>query len=215
MAARIVVINPNSTAWVTQTIERAIHDALPADVEVTVLTSTRGPAVIEDAADAERATPPMVELALGCDADAYVVACFTDMGIDALAAAVGRPVFGIGTSAIRLAREHAATVGVLSTTPRSSLGHETLWQRLGWSDVPHLDRPVGHPMLGLTRDSAVRDCERVAVELVEAGTGCVVLGCTGMSHLKDRLTALTGVPVIEPCAAALRYGAGAVLAQAT
>ncbi len=64
-----------------------------------------------------------------------------------------------------------------------------LWQRLGWSDVPRLDRPVGHPMLGLIRDTAVLVCERVAVEPAGAGTGCVVLGCTGMSHLKDRLAA--------------------------
>jgi len=39
--------------------------------------------------------------------------------------------------------------------------------------------------------------------LVTIGADVIVLGCTGMTHMQDRLAAGLGVPVIDPCRAAV------------
>jgi Asp/Glu/hydantoin racemase len=39
--------------------------------------------------------------------------------------------------------------------------------------------------------------------LVAAGSGAVILGCTGMAHHRAAVEAAIGVPVIDPCQAAV------------
>jgi Asp/Glu/hydantoin racemase len=47
-------------------------------------------------------------------------------------------------------------------------------------------------------------------ELVAAGAGAVVLGCTGMAHHRAALADAVGLPVIEPCQAGVLMAIGAV-----
>ena len=86
--ARILVINPNSSAVVTAAMDRALDPLRAADgPEIVCVTNRDGPAGIESQADADLAavqTAAMVAAAsvAGADApdaaDAYVIACFSD-----------------------------------------------------------------------------------------------------------------------------------------
>jgi allantoin racemase len=52
-------------------------------------------------------------------------------------------------------------------------------------------------------------------ELVAAGAGTIVLGCTGMAYHRAAVEDAAGVPVIEPCQAAAGLALGAVMTRAT
>ena len=92
----IAVINPNSTERITDQIRDAI-DA-PSGVDVQVLTSHRGPRAIESDQDVADSIAPMLATAAAHPADAYVVACFSDPGLDELRRVSGVPAFGIAES---------------------------------------------------------------------------------------------------------------------
>ncbi len=47
--------------------------------------------------------------------------------------------------------------------------------------------------------------------LVERGAGAVILGCTGMAGHRAALEEALGVPVIEPCQAAVAMAIGIVV----
>ena len=57
--------------------------------------------------------------------------------------------------------------------------------------------------LELDTEEAFDRARRAGLQLVAAGADVVVLGCTGMTHMQDRLGEALGVPVIDPCSAAV------------
>ena len=83
---RILVVNPNTTARMTETIARAARGAAASGTEIVAVTSSMGPASIEGYYDEALAVPGLlVEIAEGerAGADAAIIACFDDTGLDA------------------------------------------------------------------------------------------------------------------------------------
>ena len=78
---RLLVINPNATASMTEKIAIAARAAVPAGVEVTALTNHAGPASIQGPADGLAATAGLLDLVRGAQADAIVIACFDDTAL--------------------------------------------------------------------------------------------------------------------------------------
>ena len=198
ITAGIVVINPNSSEPITAEIRNAVG------TETTVVTSAAGPAAIETDADVAAAVAPLLDTAARHPAAAaYVVACFSDPGLDELRA-TGTPAFGIVESAIALALEQSERIGVISSVADSLLRHQRYWQRLGVADHIVADVPLGLGVLDLATPVAATRVVAAGEELVAAGAEVVVLGCTGMTHMQRDLQAALGVPVIEPCSAAVQ-----------
>jgi Asp/Glu/hydantoin racemase len=48
-----------------------------------------------------------------------------------------------------------------------------------------------------------------ARELAAAGSGAIILGCTGMAHHRSAIAEAVGMPVIEPCQAGVLMAIGA------
>ena len=91
---RLLVINPNATASMTEKIAIAARAAVPAGVEVTALTNHAGPASIQGPADGLAATAGLLDLVRGAQADAIVIACFDDTAL-AEARALDLPIAGL------------------------------------------------------------------------------------------------------------------------
>lgn len=200
-AKPIVVINPNSTPRISAQIDAAIEFVAPG-ANVEVVTSVLGPAAIETNQDVVDAVAPMIDLALTQDAEAFVVACFSDPGIDELRASVDVPCFGIAESAVLLAMAQARRVGIVSSVEPSVARHERYWKRLGVSERVVSDVAIGRGVLDLEGAEAFEDTVRAARSVVADGAEVVVLGCTGLAHVRTSLEAALGVPVVEPCQAA-------------
>ena len=99
MPEAIVVINPNSTERITQQIRDAVSGLSES---VTVVTSAEGPPAIETDGDVIASVEPMLNTAdANRGAAAYVIACFSDPGLDELRQTRETPAFGIAESALR------------------------------------------------------------------------------------------------------------------
>ena len=83
---RLLVVNPNASAAMTQRIGAAARAVAGPGVEVAAVNPAHGPASIEGYFDEVFAAPGLVEEVAKGDAagfDAFVVACFDDTGLEA------------------------------------------------------------------------------------------------------------------------------------
>lgn len=118
---RLVVINPNRSSWMTQRVGDAL--ALSVIASQARVTATNGPEVIDSVATFGQAGTTVQGEARRClaeqgPADAVVVACFGDPGLEALRAdPLMPPVFGLAHSAMRQAVERQQRFAVLTCGP--------------------------------------------------------------------------------------------------
>ena len=107
---RSVIVNPNTSTAMTAAIAAAARQAASATTEIVAVQPSSGPSSIEGVYDGAIAVPGVIEEILRAEAsgaDAHVVACFDDTGLDAARSAAAAPVVGIGEAAF-----HMASLGV-------------------------------------------------------------------------------------------------------
>lgn len=207
----IVVINPNSNEAVTEGLRDALagFEAVP----VECITLSQGPFGIESQRDSDMVVTPLVELvASRRDASAFVIACYSDPGLDACREAASVPVFGIQESGTTTAMCRADLFGVIAIGAPSILRHRKYMRRMGV-----LERLAGERALNMSVDETARGSAtfermvQVGGQLLEDGAGCLILGCAGMARHRKPLEQALGVPVIDPVQAAVAMALGAVL----
>ncbi|MER9134808.1 aspartate/glutamate racemase family protein [Mesorhizobium sp. M0830] len=206
---QILVVNPNTTSSMTETIAAAARAVAGAWTEVVAVTSSMGPVSIEGYYDEALAVPGLLmEIAAGerRGAQAAIIACFDDTGLDAARAMAGIPVIGICEAALSIAAFIAQRFTVVTTTERSLVPVEGLVQRYGMAgrvrvraadiSVLALEDPASGAV-GKLRDEIAR---AIGEDRAEA----IVLGCAGMADLAHRLQAEFQLPVIDGVGAALK-----------
>lgn len=205
----IRVINPNTTAAMTATIGRAAAEAATAGTEIEAVTSTTGPVSIEGYYDEALCVPGLLmEIRKGeaAGADAHVIACFDDTGLDAARQLASAPVIGIGEAAYHAATLVAHKFTVVTTLARSipALEHNLL--KYGFERRGRI-RAAEVPVLVLEdegSDARARIDAEIARALAEDRAEAIVLGCAGMAKLSRDLASKHGCPVIEGVGAAVK-----------
>jgi len=90
---KILIVNPNTTASMTETIGAAARAVAAPGTEISAVTSSMGPVSIEGYYDEAFAVPGLIQALMNApDADAGIVACFDDTGLDAARTAARFPV---------------------------------------------------------------------------------------------------------------------------
>ncbi|ESX09320.1 aspartate/glutamate racemase family protein [Mesorhizobium sp. M0179] len=206
---QILVVNPNTTASMTETIAAAARAVAGAGTEVIAVTSSMGPASIEGYYDEALAVPGLLmEIAAGerAGAQAAIIACFDDTGLDAARAMASIPVIGICEAALSVASYIAQRFTVVTTTERSRVPVEGLVQRYGMAGRARV-RAADIPVLSL-EDAASGAVEKLRAEIARAiaedRAEAIVLGCAGMADLAHRLQQEFDLPVIDGVGAALK-----------
>jgi allantoin racemase len=211
---RLNIVNPNTTAAMTRTIEAAAKKAARPDTIIRAVESTFGPASIEGAYDDAFAVPGLLERIREGEAegaDAHVIACFDDTGLDAARALANAPVVGIGEAGFHLASLVSHRFAVVTTLSRSvpvlennllRYGLDRRCARVRATDVPVLE--LDNPLSGARHkiDTEIRRA------LDDDRAEAIVLGCAGMADLAASLSAEFGVPVIDGVAAAVVMAEG-------
>jgi len=206
---RIVVVNPNTTASMTATIARAARGAASPGTEIVAATSKMGPASIEGFYDEALSVPGLLaEIAEGerAGAEAAIIACFDDTGLDAARCMATIPVIGICEAAVATAGFLAQRISVVTTLERSRVPIEHLMHRYGMAGRVRV-RAADVPVLALEDplSGALDKLRRQIVRALEDDHAeAVVLGCAGMAELAAALSRDYGVPVIDGVAAAVR-----------
>ena len=206
--AKVVMINPNSTEYITRQLARAASRTVRSPVEVEVITNRGGPAAIESDQDVVNCAATMLETLHDHPADAYVVGCFSDPGLQQARRELPAPVFGIAESSIRAALAISPRIGIIAGMEKAIPRHEVYWEKLGAARNIVGEIACGRGVLDLESEEAYRDVLSAGTRLREAGAEALVLGCAGMTEMADRLARDLGIPVVEPCRAALQRAVG-------
>ena len=217
-AVRLLFVNPNTTAAMSATVHAAAAAAAPPHVVVTSATSSRGPAAIEGPEDGEAAVPGLLEAIAAGErdgADAFVIACFDDTGLEAAREITARPVIGIGQAAFHLAMLGGGRFSVVTTLSVSVPVIEDNLVRYALDGACCRVRASGVPVLELELDrdrAAARVSEEIGRAVAEDGCRAVVLGCAGMASLVAPMRARHGVPIVDGVVAASGLAAALVAA---
>lgn len=219
---KIHLINPNSTASMTEIAAAAARQSLHSGTELLVSTGNRAPASIEGHADAALAVPEMLQAILAAEdagAMAHVIACFDDPGLHAAREIATMPVIGICQAALQTAANLSARFSVVTTLPRSVAIIEDLVHHYGMRHACVKVRSVEMAVLDLEKDRAATVAKLVAEidrAIAEDAAEAIVLGCAGMADLCATLSAACGLPVIDGVVAATKMAEGyAALGYAT
>ncbi|RCS22986.1 aspartate/glutamate racemase family protein [Phyllobacterium salinisoli] len=206
---RILVINPNTTASMTQTIRKAAIGVAGRDTEIEAVTSLMGPVSIEGYYDEALAVPGLLErLADGESrgAEAAIIACFDDTGLDAARALANIPVIGICEAALTAVSFIAQRFTIVTTLERSRIPIEALVRRYGMEGRAKV-RAADIPVLSL-EDPASGAIDRLKQEIDSAinedRAEAIVLGCAGMADLARTLQGEYGLPVVDGVSAAVK-----------
>lgn len=184
--------------------------------EICQVYVTRGPASIESEFDAALAAPWVVAKAVEAEsagADALVIDCMDDPGLEAAREAVSIPVLGPSQTTMHLAGLLGHRFTIVTTQARSVPGFENraAWYGVGdrlasvrWVDIPVLD--LGKDDNGL----AARLAQESEAAITRDGAHVIILGCTGMLGLAAGLARELAdrghpdVPVLDPVPVTIR-----------
>ena len=215
-ATRILLVNPNSSVACSAGIDAAVAGFRRADgPAIAVATVADGPPGIYSWRDWHAAVGPLCRHVAGAEADVYVVACASDPGIEAVREVTGRPVLGVFRCAVAAALLRAERFGVIALVD-ASVGRHALALRAMGAEGRLAGEIAMNTTIEALLDPVATRAALVAAgrALVARGAGTVILGCTGMAGHRGVVEAALGVPVIEPCQAAVAQALGIVVAAA-
>ena len=206
----ILVINPNSSTLVTKSMEDCL--ALVQDSQkhsIRCVELAKSPEGIETDEHVEMVIPNLLEAVAESNADAFVVACFSDPGIDAVRKATSKPVVGIAESAYLLSLSLRARFGIISLGQSSIDRHLRYLRTLQLHERLAGDRSIDMTVAELVRTDVVETLTRVGRQLRDRdGADVIILGCAGLGSYREVLEARLGIPVVDP------VQAGVILAGA-
>ena len=200
--SRILIVNPNSDQACTAGIAASVAPFDHAR-EMQCITLPDGPPAILSWRDWHGVVEKLCRVVGEQHADAYVIACASDPGIEAVRAVTTSPVLGVFRCAVAGAVARAERFGVIAIVEASKARHLAALRAMGLEGRLAAEVALDVAMSVLLDPAAAR-ARLIAAgrSLVEAGAGAVVLGCTGMAHHRGVVEQAIGVPVIEPCQAA-------------
>jgi allantoin racemase len=207
---RILIINPNTTAAMTEAIGQVGRVVAAAGTEIIAVNPVDGPASIEGYYDEALSIPGVLaEIAKGeaVGVSAHIIACFDDTGLEAARCVSLAPVIGIGEAAFHVASMLGHRFSVITTLSRSIAVIENNLSKYGLAGRCAKVRACELPVLSLddpTSNAAAKIGAEVELAKQEDKAEVIVLGCAGMAQLAAHLGARHGLPVIDGVASAVK-----------
>jgi allantoin racemase len=211
---RILVINPNSNPIVTQGLEDALKPlGFEGGPELVCQSLAEGPFGIESQADVDGVAMPLRRLVEGDNSSAaFVIACYSDPGLQVCREGTDRPVFGIAECGVLTALSRAGHFGVIAIGQRSIARHMRYLRQMGLTNRLAGERPLEMTVAETASgDKTFQRMVEVGRQLKDQdGAEAVVMGCAGMARHRRPLEEALGIPVIDPTQAAVTMALGAV-----
>lgn len=210
---RLSIVNPNATHSMTALVAETARALAAPGTVIDARTNAAGPLSIEGVVDGARAVPGMLdelEAAERAGANAHIIACFDDTGLDAARSLLSAPVVGIGEAGAKAASFLANRFAVVTTLSVSVPIIEDNLRRYGLGDRGVV-RASEIPVLALEGDPDAalrRICDEIAHAVAQDRAEAIVLGCAGMTAMAGALSERHGVPVVDGVAAAVKFAEG-------
>lgn len=214
MSAAVWVINPIITKEFEEATCREVAHYKTPRIDIKVKTIEKGPASIECRYDEAWAAPGVVDAVkrLKQDANAFVVNCFGDPGVESAREVTQVPVVGAGSSSMLLASLLGYRFSVITVLKRLEPQIDEIACRYGVASKLASVRAVDTPVLELEKDEncLVQGLVQESVTAIQNdGAHVIVLGCTGMAGLASKVRCKLeelgyDVPVIDPLGAGIQ-----------
>jgi len=198
---RLLVVNPNTTASMTEKIGAAARRVASPGTEIIAVNPASGPASIQGFYDEAMSLAGLLDVIQRAqDYDAVIIACFDDTGLDAARCLTEKPVIGIGEAAYHYASMIANKFSVVTTLPRSVPALEHNLQRYGLIARCAKVRSSQVAVLDLEKpgsDACARISAEIGRAIAEDQAEAIVLGCAGMADLAETLSRDHQLPVLD------------------
>ena len=201
---RILVINPNSSVEMTQSIENVLQQIKRSDTEVTVIRTEGAPTAIQSATDAALATPYVLEQVRKANeggVDAIVLACFSDPGLEPAREISDVLVLGIQETTLHIAAMLGHKYSVLTPLAGRIASKEQDMRRFKAESSCASVRALGMTVAETESDPKRTKARILAVarEAIEQdGAEVMVLGCAGMVGYAEDVERELGIVVLDP-----------------
>jgi len=173
-----------------------------------------GPASIESEFDEALAAPDTIRITIEAEdagANAVIIDCMGDPGINACREAVSIPVLGAGQTAMHLANMLGHRFSFVTVLDRIKPMIDKIIGSYGLSQKYASFQSVDIPVLELLDDMSTLNgalAEKAIASIEQDGADTIILGCTGFLGCADAIRATLleagyDVPVIDPIPAAV------------
>jgi allantoin racemase len=212
MAMRLLLINGNTTAAITERCAAAARAAARPGTEIAAVGARSGPRVIATRAENALATAVVVELFAehGRDCDAILIAVSFDTALDAVREAASVPVVGMTEAALHAAALLGGRIGFVGPGERVLAIYRETVARTGLAGRIAGYRAIAmRPQDYLEPQAIVDQAVAHACDLVgHEGAETVVVAGAALAGMIDEIQARVPVPVVDG------IGAGVALAEA-
>ena len=180
--------------------------------EIIVDRLSSGPLGIATQAEADSVIAPLADWVRRDNADAFVLACFSDPGLHTIReAARGRPVMGIAEWGLLRALTLGERFGIIALSPNSVRRQQRYVRQMALQDRYAGSSPVNASAEDTTGEGIRDRLAEAGRQLAARGADVIVLGCAGMASHRRALQDLIGRPVVEPTQQATVAAIGALL----
>ncbi len=201
---KILVINPNSSESMTESIRQTVAAHRSGEFAFEVIRTPNSPNVLESFADYTLAGREVLAKVNTIPAGMYhglLLACFGDPCLEALKEVSAAPVIGIAEASMAMALLLGSKFSILAAVDKATAMMDQLVLKYGLRD-----RLASVESLGLSIEAFMNDADLLKEKVIAAGSramerGCEVLiyGCAGMTMLSAReLSTLLGITVLDP-----------------
>lgn len=210
---RILLLNPNTSASVTQLIERAARSVANADTVLTAITADRGVPYIATRAEAQIGGAVALEILaeIHAEYDAVIIAAFGDPGLGGARELFPVPIVGLAEAgmltACMLGRRFSIVTFSQFLTPwfEECVAWHGMRERCG--GINSLEGSFA------TLENVQEEKEDLLVELCKKAiardnTDAVVLAGAPLAGLAGRIADRVPVPVVDCVAAAVKLAEG-------
>jgi allantoin racemase len=207
---RILVINPNTTQSMTDSIAASARQSASPGTEIVPITPAYGADGIDCNFESFISAVAVMDAVVTYpdSFDAIVMAGFGEHGREGLQELTTVPVIDMCEASAHAAMMVGRAYSVVTTLDRSIASIEDRLLTAGLSARCASVRSTGMSTLQLDEDpkralEAIVDQARLAVQHDRAEVIC--LGCGGMAGLDETISEQLGVPVVDGVAAAVRF----------
>jgi allantoin racemase len=211
---RILLINPNTTTSMTDSMVSAAERVAAPGTEIAGATVEDGVPFIDGYYDEALAAAAVARCV--CERrgtfDAAIIACFGDPGLLAARELTDAPVVGIAEASFALAATLGHRFGVVTTVDRSVPGTIDLLRHYGIESRCAAIEASGADVLEIDEHPAgtLEALEAAGRRAIAAGAEVLCLGCGSMLEAKAALEERLRVPVVEAVPSAVVLAEGLV-----
>ena len=214
---QILVINPNSNWAVTEGLAKELQSFNFSDgPEIVCVSLSQGPFGIESQAEVESVNLPLRNMVSERkDIDAFVIACYSDPGLQVCREATETPVFGIQECGVLAAMSQGARFGVIALQERSIRRHLLYLRQMGVTGRFAKERAANLSVAECASGKKTFDklCTVAKQLRDEDQADTIILGCAGMASHRSSLESRIGIPVIDPVQAAVSMAMYTVISK--